>query len=136
MAEGDLIDLLPVLERRGDARGILEGRDEIEQLRPLLTLQQLLEGRGVDPVLSQRNAESDRPVRSEGVEGADEGGILADDGVALVAEGLAGKLDALVAAADDDGRIGKSETVLRGLSDAESALPKAPITSRIGLERP
>ena len=59
---------------------------------------------------------------AEGVETADEGGILADDGVPLVAEDLGGQLDALVTARDDDGGIVEAVALGNRLTDAPDGL--------------
>ena len=52
----------------------------------------------------------------------DEGRILADDGVALVAEHLSGQLDALIAARNDNGGIIEAVSVSHRLTDVPNGL--------------
>ena len=118
----DLVDGAALLKGGGDTRGILEGGDDVEELGVGGSLDGLLQGGHVHAVLLDGHAHGVVAAGAEGVQTADEGGILADDGVTLVAEYLGGQLDALITARDDDGGVVEAIAVGYRLTDAPDRL--------------
>ena len=80
----------------------MERGDEIYQFCPRVCRNRRFQRRGGNPVLPHLHADGYRPVGAERVQRPDKAGILADHAVALVAKDLAGKLDCLLTARNND----------------------------------
>ncbi len=98
----EVIDRAAALRRRGNAGRILKARDDIEQLCVVVTAQLILQIAWNNALIITLHADRHSAVGTECVERADEARLLAEHDIALVAERLAGKLDTLLTARNDD----------------------------------
>ena len=89
--------LLAALEREHGAGGVLEGGQGVDELGPE-PRQRALEHVGAHAVLVGGHADEARPRAAEGLQRADEGRLLDDDGVARVEEDARREVEALLRA--------------------------------------
>ncbi len=101
----DAVHLLALLQGHSDAGGVLEVGDEVEEFCPGLIPDGGLQPVDGDAVLLHVDAHQLGPAGAEGVEGPDEGGIFAEDGIPLVHQALGSQLDGLLGPAGDDAAV-------------------------------
>ncbi len=70
VALGELQDPLPFFQTGGDARGVLEIGDQVEEFDVRLGFERLFQRREIDPVLFQRHADQPRAEGFDGIERA------------------------------------------------------------------
>ena len=99
---GKGVDLFPLFQRCGEARGILEVGDDIDELCLGVRLDLLLQIRHVHPVRLHLHPHQLGPIGAEGIEHAHEGKLLTEDRIPLVEQHLAGQVRRLLAAGDGD----------------------------------
>ena len=97
---------------------IEELRDKVDQPDARLAPEQSLQCLYVGTVIPERDAHRTRPAGAEGIERAHKGRLLADNRIAFVAENLAGKLDCLLTARNNDSFV--TEGVPGGARSADS----------------
>ena len=101
VALGELQDPLPFFQTGGDAGGVLEIGDQVEEFDVRLGFERLFQRREIDPVLFQRHADQPRAEGFDGIERAHKTGRLAQHHVARVAQHFSHQLDGLLGAAGD-----------------------------------
>lgn len=115
------------LQGQGAAGGVLEGGDEVDQLGAV-GADLLLQAFGDGAVLVGFHGGKAGAIGPKGLQGAQEGGVFHQHGVALVEQGLADQVQALLGAGhgQDVGRVGLdavvAEELRRGLAQGRVAL--------------
>ena len=97
-----LVHALSARKQRGDAHGVLECRNNIQQLDIRRGFELFLEHIGENTLSVAGNADGLCTVGAESVQRTDKAGVLAENDIALIAECFAGKLNALLTARHDD----------------------------------
>jgi len=101
VAAGQVVNGLAFGQGCGDAGWVLEVGDDVDEAGARIVLESLFQGGNVHTVVEEFDADQIDAVGAEGVEGADEGGGFADDGVAFVAKAAGGEIQGLLGAGDD-----------------------------------
>ena len=101
VAHRQLVDGLALCQAGGVAGGVLEVGDAVEELG-LLIPEDLFQSLQIHAVRLQRHTGQPRAEAAHGIVGAQKGGLLHRDHIALVAEQLCHELDDLLAAAGDN----------------------------------
>ena len=125
---GDIQHHAAALKGSGSAGRVLEVGDGVDEFCGGVVDERLFEQLGNNAVVVHGNADEPYAVASECVQRTDEGGILAEDHIALVAEYLSCCFDGLLRAGSDNEHISVAEQ-----SVFAEVLFKAPAQRRVAL---